>query len=122
MAIAENDDVVFGGASQSSDFPATSSTLSGGTSQYSAFLGRINPALDQLSFLELYGGSGDDAFRGVAVNTTPGDYYGDVAYTGTTSSNDFPEVAADGDLVRSQGALDQAVVVVRLRPAVSSPR
>lgn len=87
IAVDTAGDAYVAGFTSSSDFPLSNplhGTLTGG---YDAFLAELNASGNSLTFSTFYGGSGNDAANGVAV-----DGAGSVYVAGQTVSSDFPIV------------------------------
>jgi hypothetical protein len=102
------------GYTNSNDFPLKNplqSTLKGG---WDGFISKLNPTGTALVYSTYLGGSGDDTFSSIAVDTS-----GNAYVTGSTSSPDFPTVAAfQSSYTATQGTAD--AVVAKLNAAGSA--
>jgi len=87
IAVDSSGDAFVTGSTSSGDFPTTSGVLqtafAGG--QTDAFVAKINPAGNALTYATYLGGTGNDVANGIALDAS-----GDAYVTGSTSSIDFP--------------------------------
>ncbi|HEX4593819.1 MAG TPA: SBBP repeat-containing protein [Bryobacteraceae bacterium] len=100
--------IYIGGTTYSSDFPtagsAAGNTPPGGED---LFLAKIDPRTGQVVYAGFFGGSGNDSFGGMAVDSR-----GYVYLTGTTGSSNFPN--ANGAKTTLSGATDAFVMQLDL--------
>ena len=87
IAVDSSGDAFVTGSTASGDFPATTGVLqaafAGG--QTDAFIAKISPAGDALTYATYLGGTGNDVANGIALDVS-----GDAYLAGSTSSTDFP--------------------------------
>ncbi len=87
IAVDSSGDVFVAGSTASGDFPATTgawqAAFAGG--QTDAYVAKISPAGDALTYATYLGGTGNDIANGIALDAS-----GDAYVAGSTSSTDFP--------------------------------
>jgi hypothetical protein len=77
------------GYTDSVDFPIAGAVQGGTGGGVDAFIAKLNPAGNALIYATYIGGSGDDRAHGIALDSS-----GNVIIAGSTSSPNFPRVAA----------------------------
>lgn len=85
MAIDSGGNVYVGGYTSSSGFPVVGGVQSGFKGFYDAFVSKLNPSGNGLTFSTMYGGTGADQANAIAVDSS-----GNMFVGGQTSSLDLP--------------------------------
>ena len=117
IAVDASGNVYVTGATSSTDFPTLNQyqTKQGGTSDFDAFVAKLNPSLSGTASL-LYGtylgGSLGDVGYGIAVDAS-----GKVYVTGATSSTNFPTL--NQYQTKQGGSSDFDAFVAKLNPSLS---
>jgi hypothetical protein len=99
------------GGTQSTDFPTVNPLQAGNLGGYDGFVAKLNPAGNALLYSTYLGGTGDDTFYGIAVDSQGAAYV-----TGASTSTDYP--LASPFQAAIQGST--AAVVSKLNPAGSA--
>ncbi|MEP6538610.1 MAG: SBBP repeat-containing protein, partial [Bryobacteraceae bacterium] len=89
IAVDSSGNAYVAGYTDSLDFPIAGAIQGGTGGGVDAFVAKLNPAGNALLYATYIGGSGDDRARGLALDAS-----GNVIITGSTTSSNFPRVAA----------------------------
>ena len=104
--------VFIAGQTFSANFPGTAGgaqpAFGGGSGD--VFVGRLSVSLTTLNQATFLGGSGGDAFKGVAIDPTSGDVF----VAGQTTSTDFPGTVGGAQPANAGGSGD--AFIARLTP------
>ena len=89
LAVDSPGNAYVAGYTDSLDFPIAGAIQGATGGSVDAFVAKLNPAGTALVYATYIGGSGDDRARGLTIDSS-----GSVTITGTTTSPNFPSVAA----------------------------